>query len=311
VARGIPPPDFRYVWLMPARRSAGIAFTTATALAAGVGGLLWGGGHVLLSAGALVTGALLAAGALSRGASAAGGAAREATMVIVPWGIVVDPDTEPRILRWPAIRRITVEVSHAIRGGTPVAIASVVTVDTGRERLAGRTWGAVGLEGLTIGLDAYAEEASRPVALDLDGTEEAGDGATEPVMADLLARADDLCTTGRGALLLGLPTGGYRSFSTSAAGPETLALLHAILTAEPSVADARPLASILAVRLGAREIVPDLLRLTSAPHPVVAAVAKAAALRLGAPQSRAGAVDEVAAFLFEDDLLRIERWAHA
>ena len=297
---------------MPARRSAGFAaFATATALAAGGGGLLWGGGHAVLAISALAAGAVVAAGALSRGAHGAGsGAAREASMVIVPWGVVVDPENELRVLRWPAVRRITVDVSHTLRGGTPVAIASVVTVDTGRELLSGHTWGAVGLEGLTVGLDAYAEEAARPVALDLEGTEEGGDGATEPVMADLLARADDLCTTGRGALLLGLPAGGYRSFATSAAGPETLALLHGVLAGEPSVADARPLASILAVQLGAREMVPDLLRLTSAPHPVVAAVAKAAALRLGAPQSRAGAVDEVAAFLFEDDLHRIERWAH-
>jgi hypothetical protein len=237
-------------------------------------------------------------------------------MAIVPWGVLIDPDNEPRVLRWPGIRRITVEVSHTLRGGTPAAVASVVTVDTGRELLAGRAVGAVGLEELTVHLDAYAEEAARPVALDLDGLEEAGDGATEPVMSDLLGRARDLCTTGRGAVQLGLPPGGYRSMGASTAGPDTLALLRSILggsphTPGPGPADARPLASIVAVLLDARELVPDLLRLVSAPHPVVAAVAKAAALRLGAPQSRAGAVDEVAAFLFEEDHQRIEHWAAA
>jgi hypothetical protein len=230
-------------------------------------------------------------------------------MAIVPWGILVDPDTEPRVIHWPGIRRITVEVAHTMRGGMPTAVASVVVVDTGRELLSGHTWGAVGLEGLTVHLDAYAEEAARPVALDLDGLETAGDG-TEPVVVDLLDRARDLCTTGRGAIMLGLPPGGYRSMGVTTAGPDTLALLRSILDGAPDhPADARPLASILAVLLGARELVPDLLHLVSAPHPVVAAVAKAAALRLGAPQSRAGAVDEVAAFLFEEDHRCLEQWA--
>jgi hypothetical protein len=254
--------------------------------------------------------AALAAGALAGGRARRRLGVREAAMAIVPWGILVDPDTEPRILRWPGIRRITVDVAHTMQGGTPAAVASVVTVDTGRELLAGRALGAVGLEELTVHLDAYAQEAARPVALDLEGLEEAGDGATEPVMSDLLGRARDLCTTGWGAVQLGLPPGGYRSMAVSTAGPDTLELLRSILGASPGLsADARPLASIVAVLLGARELVPDLLRLVSAPHPVVAAVAKAAALRLGAPQSRAGAVDEVASFLFEEDHQRLERWA--
>jgi hypothetical protein len=241
-------------------------------------------------------------------------------MAVVPWGVVVDPDIAPRVLRWPAIRKITVDVAHTLRGGTPAIVASVVTVDTGNERLTGQTAGAVGLEGLTVNLEAYAEEAARPVALDLEGLEEAGDGATEPVMSELLARAEDLCTTGRGAARLGLPPGGYRSVASTTAGPETLALLRGVLGSESvgnagspgsagSTADARPLAAVVAVLLGARDLVPDLLRLVSSPHPVVAAVAKAAAIRLGAPRNRAGAIDEVAAFLFDEDHLRIARWA--
>jgi hypothetical protein len=299
---------------MPVRGSATVAMTTATAIATAAGAFLWSGHHHPVGAGALLVGAVLAAGSVSfdglarwrRGRLGA----REAAMAIVPWGVLVDPDSELRVLRWPGIHRITVEVAHTMRGGTPAALASVVTVDTGRELLAGCAVGAVGLEDLTVNLDAYAEDAARPVALDLEGLVEAGDGATEPVMADLLARATDLCTTGRGAMALGLPPGGYRSMATSAAGPETVALLRSILASSPTFpADARPLASIVAVLLGARELVPDLLRLVSAPHPVVAAVAKAAALRLGAPKSRAGAVDEVAAFLFEEDHVRLERWA--
>ncbi len=301
---------------MPVRASATLAMTAATALATGAGAFLWSGGHHPLEGGALLLGAVLAAGGLSLDGIARWRrgrlGAREAAMAIVPWGVLVDPDSEMRVLRWPGIHRITVEVAHTMRGGTPAALASVVTVDTGRELLAGCAVGAVGLEDLTVNLQAYAEDAARPVALDLDGLEGAGDGATEPVVSELLARATDLCTTGRGAMALGLPPGGYRSMASTTAGPETLELLRSILDGSPTFpADARPRASIVAVLLGARELVPDLLRLVSAPHPVVAAVAKAAALRLGAPQSRAGAGDEVAAFLFEDDHDRLERWAAA
>ncbi len=297
---------------MPAGGSASLVITAATALAAGAGAFLWGA-HPL-SAGALITGAAMAAGALAGSwrMTRPRLGMREASMAIVPWGVLVDPDAELRVLRWPAVHRITVDVAHAVRGGTPVTVASVVTVDTGRELLVGRAVGAVGLEGLTVHLKAYAGEAARPVAIDLDGLETAGDGATEPVMADLLARASELCSSGRGAAILGLPAGGYRSMASSTAGPETLALLRAVLASEVDLpADARPLASIVAVLLGARELVPELLRLVSAPHPVVAAVARAAALRLGAPQSRAGAVDEVAAFLFTEDHERIAAWARA
>jgi hypothetical protein len=73
-------------------------------------------------------------------------------------------------------------------------------------------------------------------------------------------------------------------------------------------ADPRPLACILAGTLDARELVPDLLLLASSPHPVVAACAKAAALRLGAPPNRAGSLDEVASFLFEEDIELGKRW---
>ena len=298
---------------MPGPGSFGAALAGAGAALATTFALLWTSGHHPLSAGILAGGVALAAGALRGGNRRlrAPARAREVAMAIVPWGILVDPDTEPRVLRWPAIRHVSVDVAHSMRGGTPAILASIVTVDTGRELLSGRALGAVGLESLVANLEAYGEEAARPVALDLEGLEIAGDGATEPVVAELLARADDLCTTGQGAVRLGLPPRGYRSIAEAAAGPETLGLLRAILSSagEGAAADARPLAAMVAVRLDATSLVPDLLRLVSSPHPVVAAVAKAAALRLGAGKNRAGALAEIAAFLFDEDLALLEQWA--
>jgi hypothetical protein len=279
---------------------------------AGLGLALWSANPQPLSLGLTVgMGAVTAlVFARSERRQASSRRAREVAMAIVPWGVIVSPDTEPRVLRWPAIRRVTVDVSHTMRGGTPVIVASFVTVETDREILAARAPGAVGLERLVANFTAYAEEAARPPARDLEGAEPAGDDATEPVAATLLRHAEDLCGSGAGAARLLLPPSGYRSVGTRSAPPETQHELSAALHEDADApADPRPLAAILAGILGAYELVPDLLRLVSSPHPMVAAFAKAAALRLGAPLNRAGALEELGPFLFEEDLEAIRAWS--
>jgi hypothetical protein len=308
--RRAPPPDFRYVWLMPGPSSAALAAAVGTVGLGAFGVTLWSTGHPPIALGIALAGGAVATLFAARNEMGAG--VREIAMAIVPWGVLLSPDTEARVLRWPAIRRVSVHASHTLRGGTPTVVATLVQVETEREIFGGRTPGPVGLEGLTVNLESYAEEAARPVAADLEGVERCGDGATEPVMDDLLRCADELCTTARGAALLHLPPGGYRSVSNRGVAPETLFLLRATLagTLTPSpLADPRPLAAIVAALLGARELLPELYRITVSPHPVVAAVARAAAIRLGAPRNRAGAIDEVAAFLFSEDHERIARWA--
>ncbi|MEJ7727856.1 MAG: hypothetical protein WKG00_01440 [Polyangiaceae bacterium] len=331
--RRIPPPDFRYVSLIPGPTSASrvVAGGTVGVTAASLG--LWSAAHDPLSvAVTLGVGAGLT-WALSRAGRPARRGAREVTMAIVPWGVIVQPETEPRVLRWAAVRRVDVEQVTTMHGGTPAVTSSLVTVETEREILAGRTAGSANLERLVVDLQGYAEEAARAVALDLEATEAAGDGATEPVVAALLDAARDLCTTSRGVCRLSLPSAGYRTVATPVAAPETTSLLRAVLRAgamhddtgdpgaesAPSGAapeggsaqgpDPRALAALVASMVDARDLVPDLLRLVSSPHPVVAGAARAAALRLGAPQSRAGAVEEVEEFLFDEDASLLRAWA--
>jgi len=233
-----------------------------------------------------------------------------AGMAIVPWGVIVNPDVEPWVLRWPAVRGVRVQVEHEMQGGTPVVLDTRVTIAGPRGLLVGRAPGALGLEDLTVNLKAYRDEATRGVAVDLEG--DLTLDVTEPVVGELLQRAHELLRTSRGAALLALPPGGYRSAASIAATPETTSILRRILAAQPDgEADARPLAAILAALVGARGLMRELYALVNAPHPVVAAVARAAALRLGAPQRRAGAIDEVAAFLFEEDREGLERWVAA
>ena len=174
--------------------------------------------------------------------------------------------------------------------------------------LAGRTAGSPGLEDLTVNLGDYAEEASRPVAADLEGDQVIGDGMIVPVVSELVRRARELCSSGVGAFRLSLPPGGYRDIATAVAAPETVTLLRRALVEAEGNADPRPLAAMVAASLGARALIPDLLRLATSPHPIVAAVAKAAALKLGAKPNRAGAIDEVEAFLLPDDFEALEGW---
>ena len=309
MARKVAPPDFRYVSLLPGPSSAAVTLAAGTVGLGAVAATLHRIGHHPIALGLALglAGAMSAALMLTRGPRGALGA-RQVAMVIVPWGVIVEPETAPRILRWPAIRKISVLVSHVMEGGTPSVVSSTVVVTTDRDVLSGRAHGPVGLERLTANLDAYAEEATRLVAGDLAGNEACGDGAIEPVVTELLRRAEALCETSKGAAELGLPPGHYRSFSSRVASPETVALLRAALECHESPADPRPLAALVAGMLGARELLPELLGLAVSPHPIAAAVAKAAALRLGAAQSRAGSIDEVAAFLFEEDHEKLERW---
>ena len=331
--RRIPPPDFRYVSLIPGPPSAAlvVAGGTVSVTAASLG--LWSAAHDPLSvAVTLGVGAGLT-WALSRAGRPARRGAREVTMAIVPWGVIVQPETEPRVLRWAAVRKVDVEQVHTLHGGTPAVTSSLVTVETEREIFAGRTAGSANLERLVVDLQGYAEEAARAVALDLEATEAAGDGATEPVVAALLDASRDLCTTSRGVCRLALPSAGYRTVATPVAAPETTSLLRAVLRAGAMHDDApdeggqsapserapdggpgqgpdpRALAALVASMVDARDLVPDLLRLVSSPHPVVAGAARAAALRLGAPQSRAGAVEEVEEFLFDEDAALLRAWA--
>ncbi|WP_437808663.1 hypothetical protein [Sorangium sp. So ce1078] len=311
VLRKLPPPDFRYVWLHPEPGSTGALAAAGTAGFAGVSAAMWSAGSQALSLGLMAMGSALGVLALARAEQRlrVQRGAREVTMAVVPWGVLVNPDTEPRVLRWPAVKRVSVDVSHTMRGGTPAVVSSLVTVHTARDVLAGRAAGAVDLERLLANLEGYAQEAARPVAGDIEGMTVLGDGVTEPIAAALLQAADGVCVTSRGAAQLALPGGGYRTAAARAAAPETIAVLRSALSwSYDCPADPRPLAAILAGVLGATELVPELLRLASSPHPVVAAFGKAAALRLGAPPNRAGSLDEVEAFLFEEDVEIGKRW---
>ena len=305
-----PVPDFRYVGLEPiAAPRLGVA-----ASAFGLGAWVTLAMSGLDARYALVAGAL--ASAMSafalRGAcappSVTTGSVR---MAIVPWGILVETADTPRIMRWAAVRRIEIETSRARHLFAGVALSSRVVIETEHDRFVGAAMGAVALERLVEHVGAYANEQATPIALDLHGREEgpASLEVIEPGCEMLLGHARDWLGTATAASLLGLGPGGYRSTSALAPTAGAVDVLRRILRDRtPRLADPRAFAAIVAAELRAVELVPELVALMQCPHPIVAAVARQAARKLGVVRAKTGTLDEVAPFLFDADRACLDAW---
>ncbi len=299
-----PIPDFRYVGLahshrrralLPAVLAAGVTFGGVVALAPDAWPLATG----------LSALAGLSARVLSRRRKPAPGGQ---DVAIVPWGVIVEPDDLTRVLRWAAVREVRVETRHVRDNGSTASVSSLVTVETDREVWVGITSGAAPLDRLVVHLDAYAAEQARPIALDLDGGRE-GPGPVEPEVELLLRSAQEILDSASGASALDLPPGGYRSIAARAPSDRAVALLRAMLVdRETKARDPRALAAVLAAMIQATALVGELLELVQCPHPLVAAVAKQAARRLGAPTKWTGTLEEVVPFLRGEDAEALRAW---
>lgn len=299
-------PDFRYVGLEPVPARQLRAFGSAVAFGAGVtlaASGLHHPGHAALAGGVASVMAAFAFRTGARGSPHARGSVR---MGIVPWGVLVHADDSPRILRWAAVKRVDIFTSR-IRGLWGVDVASRVVVETERESFVGATSGSPPLESLVAHLDAYADEQSAPVALDLEGARAAE--ILEPECETLFAAARAWLETAEATVQLDLPPAGYRRASAVVSSPRAVEVLRRVLRDRTTkAADPRAFAAVIAAELNAAPLIPDLIALTQCPHPVVAAVAKQAAHRLGAARARIGTLEEVAPFLFEGDRARLDAW---
>lgn len=264
--------------------------------------------HALLAGGL----ASIASAVALRGAGPKAAATGSARMAIVPWGVLVETAEAPRILRWAAVQRIEIETSRARHLLAGAALSSRVVVETARDRFVGEAVGVVALERLVEHLDAYAKEQATPIALDLDGRGDELDvlDAIEPGCEVLLGAARNWLDSADAASALELTPGGYRRACALVATPRAIDVLRRILRDRtPRPADPRAFAAVVAAELRAHELVPELVALTQCPHPLLAAVTRQAARKLGASRAKTGTIDEVAPFLFELDRTRLDAWA--
>ena len=266
---------------------------------------------ILVVAGAALHGGLIEAAWVGAATLATVGVARRflvprtsrGTLVVVPWGVLVVTGGDVRAIPWHAVGKVELDVRHGKDGGTAIATESRVVVTTSRERLLGAAPGSVGLESVVGNHGRWGDESACPAAEDLDGEAPLVAEAAAPRFADLSEIAAHLADAPRDSGVVA-PIAGYRGGNDASRWRGSSTRLRAILRSrDVTVADPRPLAALVAARLGAVACIPDLLRLVSAPNGVVALVAKACALRLGAPLERAGALDEVAAFVPPEDLV--------
>ncbi len=304
-----PPPDFRYVGLCPAstRRAGAWAFALVAGGALGAAWYEWVDAPRLLALGAA---AALGGAAIHR-VRALRAAAREESppsLAIVPWGVLVNSEDRSRALHWAGIDRVHTDVIYGRDLGTPTTRYSRVIIETAHERLVGRTEGAVSLERLLIHLGAYAEEASHRVALDLEG-ERSAEGPTEPSFEPLLASARAYVWSGSACGQLDLPALSYREAGARAGSARAVEVLGSVLRDRTARAiDPRAFAAVIAAEIRAVELVDDLVELVQSPHPVIAAVAKVAAGKLGVARARVGALEEVEPFLTKRDVETLSSW---
>lgn len=304
-----PVPDFRYVGLEPVEQAeaslATLAFGVGACAACAVAGA--DARHAFL-AGALSS-AVTALAVRGAGAARARSRLPGARMAVVPWGVLVERDETPRILRWAAVKRI--DVLPAL-GRRPFARpTSRVVVETTHDRFEGEAMGPAPLEKLVVHLEAYTLEQAVPIALGLAHEDDAAVALDqdEPFFEPLLASARAFLRSADGSTLLDLPAAGYRRVSFASATPSAVEVLRAVLSRRRrSSADGRAFAAVLAAELGAHALRPELVALTQSPHPFVAAVAKQAARKLGVSRARTGTLDEVAPFLWEADRGRLDAW---
>lgn len=233
--------------------------------------------------------------------------AEPVAMALFPYGVLIDGPEATRALRWVAVDEIHAQSVHGSENGVATTLYSLVVVavaegdsEANRKLYAGKTHGGVSVEALAVHLAAYREEQGRGVALSLDPGGGAAD-PTEPQAALLVEQAAEYLHTASASAELDLSPFDYRGRrdrALPAPSEGTFRALREVLTsrqAEPL--DRRPLAVALAGLLDLRPLARDVVALATAPSPLLAALARVVARRLGVDRQTAGTLDEVLPFL--------------
>ncbi len=310
-----PAPDFRYVGVAPVTTH-GIGERSRAVIGSAFVGAYFGAmvgltshDHLAFSFfGAMLGGAMRVFYTHKSGKIPADPPRVELPMAIVPWGVLIESESQPRALRWAAIERVDVKSKFVRHGAIDTTAFTILTIETAREKFVGRAHGDVPLDRLVAHLKAYSREASHRIALDLDGARPAP-AHLVPSCESLLNAARDYASSSAAVRRLSLAGADYRRAGSRAPSKLAIEELRGVLTNRRDInVDPRPFAAILAAEFGAHELEKEIVALVQSPHPFVAAVAKAAAKRLGVATSRTGSLEEVAPFLFEQDIHSLDAW---
>lgn len=311
-SRSLAPPELRYQFLRegPGRSPWAVrGFSTGVGVVAG--GVMM---FVLNHKGGLLVAPVVAAvvNALAHGVGRLLGPSKDyraLPVAIVPWGIILDPDGAPTALGWPAIRELSftrVDRDGNRDGGAP-AIA-IMLFDTEAGVVQAQAEDGEWVTSIDAFAPRFAQAASKGPAADLAGETALETEGIPPSLA-LLRRAEAILDSADGRATLGMESGTYRTVSSRTPTPETKNILRTILWNASADFDPGPLAAVLIAELGIAELLPDLLRMILATSPLLAAVSRAAAQRLGAGRVQTGSLDELRLYLDPKDLAELERWS--
>ncbi len=254
--------------------------------------------HLHPLAGILLGGALGAVSGLVRlGRTPARG------FTLVPWGLVLDGDEHVSAIRWSGVQTLDVRY-RATRDGT---VQTRVEIESVRGSFVGWASDAVDFGALAGNLHEVATASSRPIAVDLEGDTRAHDG--EPFVERVLDAARRLVLS-EGEARLGLEPRSYRHVDgPSSEGSRTARALRALgISSSRDGADPWALIAAIAGELRLSAFLPELSRLANAPHPGVAALARAAVGRLRRADEGETEDDALAFFVQPEELARLRAW---
>lgn len=233
---------------------------------------------------------------------------------LVPWGVILDGDEQITAIRWSGVHELDINY----RASSDGTVRARVEVESVRGRVVGWASDAVDLGALAGKLPEVAAASSRPIAVDLDGRDCACDG--EPFVERVLDAARRLVEL-EGESRLGLEARSYRAtHGPSSEGNRTARALRAIGIASTGDADPWALIAAIAGELRLTAFLPELSRLSNAPHPGVAALARAAVGRLrkalsiaddDAPALDNDEGEALGWFVQPDELARLRVWRDA
>jgi hypothetical protein len=229
----------------------------------------------------------------------------ERGFAMVPWGLLVDGPQEVTAVRWSGVHDLDVRY-RATRDGT---VRTRVAIDSVVGSLVGWASDAVDVGALAGNLDLVAAASSRPLATDLAGEEGARDG--EPFVERVLDAARKLVDL-EGDRVFGLAPASYREGHGPASEPSRIAgTLRALGEKALGSADPWGLIAAIAGELRLSAFSSNLGRLANAPHPGVAAIARAALARIkrGEEQEEGEEIDALTWFVQPDELSRLRAWA--
>ncbi len=233
---------------------------------------------------------------------------------LVPWGVILEGDEQISAIRWSGVHDLDINY-RASRDGT---VRTRVEVESVRGRVVGWASDAVDFGALAGKLPEVAAASSRPIAVDLEGRGRACDG--EPFVERVLDSARRLVQL-EGESRLGLEARSYReAHGPSTEGNRTARALRAIGIGSTGDADPWALIAAIAGELRLTAFLPELMRLSNAPHPGVAALARAAVGRLrkalaieddNAPALDSDEGEALSWFVQPDELARLRLWRDA